>query len=168
MTASPTIPLATIWVCIDCLCTREGEAPETTEREPWGNLPTDEVTCGLLDEEHACQREPHPDGSRECDCEKVDFSTRDCDACGSHYAGERHAYTLWGDPDTTGVPLSADMLESTPARLPTITGREQVRIGRVYAQRFGRDTALPRAEYSARLYSIRAELYPTKRYPGEK
>jgi hypothetical protein len=49
---------------------------------------------------------------------------------------------------------------------PQLGGREIVRVGRVYAQRFARDTSLPRAEYLARLHAIAEELYPAKRYPG--
>lgn len=48
-----------------------------------------------------------------------------------------------------------------------LTGREQVAVGREYARRYVRDTALTKAEYRARLHAIAAELYPAKRYPGQ-
>lgn len=51
---------------------------------------------------------------------------------------------------------------------PTITSREQVRIGRVHAERFPRDVQRTKAEYLAQLHAIRAELYPGKLYPGEQ
>lgn len=51
---------------------------------------------------------------------------------------------------------------------PTISAREQVRIGRVHAERFPRDATRTKAEYLAQLHAIRAELYPGKLYPGER
>lgn len=49
---------------------------------------------------------------------------------------------------------------------PIITGREQLRVGKVYAQRFERNPDLPKSEYLARLIVICEELYPAKRYPS--
>ena len=40
-----------------------------------------------------------------------------------------------------------------------LRGYQLVKIGRVYSQRFPRETDLPKAEYSARLMAIRVELY---------
>jgi len=51
-------------------------------------------------------------------------------------------------------------------RRPILTGRETVRVGRVYLTRYAHDSELSRAEYKARLVAIAAELYPNKRYPG--
>jgi hypothetical protein len=87
-----TEPQGTLWVCTDCLFAREGEAPESPDREPWGLLEGTEVTSGMTWEEHAddCPRE-----RGECECEVRDFDWRACDGCGSPLGGERHAYTYW-------------------------------------------------------------------------
>ena len=85
----------TLWVCVDCYLTREGDGPtEETEREPWGLLDAAyQVACGLTEEAHGenCTTELRNDGS--CTCEHVDFSWSDCDACGSDLGGERLAYS---------------------------------------------------------------------------
>lgn len=71
----------TIWVCTDCLFAREGDGTENPDREPWGLLPTADVSLGVLWPEH---------------CERRDFDTAPCDGCGTPLAGERYAYTVWG------------------------------------------------------------------------
>ena len=85
----------TLWVCVDCYLTREGDGPtEETEREPWGLLDdTYQVGCGLPEEAHAadCTEEQWSDGG--CECEYVEFSWSGCDACGSSLGGDRYAYS---------------------------------------------------------------------------
>lgn len=39
---------------------------------------------------------PDVPGDYECGCEKTDFSHSQCEGCGSHLYGERHAMTLFG------------------------------------------------------------------------
>ena len=75
----------TLWVCVDCFLTREGDGPtEEPEREPWGLLDdTYQVGRGLAEDDH----------SEDCNCELVDFSWSACDACGSDLGGERRAYS---------------------------------------------------------------------------
>lgn len=43
-----------------------------------------------------------------------------------------------------------------------LTGRELVRVGRVYSTRYATDINLSKREYNARLREIAAELYPEK------
>jgi hypothetical protein len=47
----------------------------------------------------------------------------------------------------------------------TLNSLEIIAVQREYGRRFAGATS--RADYLKGLYSIRAELYPTKRYPGE-
>lgn len=54
---------------------------------------------------------PVPD-DYECDCETNTFSTSQCEGCGSHLAGERHAMTLFKIPPREPAPL-----EPTPKLL---------------------------------------------------
>jgi len=89
----------TIWVCVDCLFAREGDLDTTPDCEPWNLLPDDDVSLGITWEEHACGKETTHDVESECDCDRDDFSSRSCDACGSTLAGERQAYTLWYTPE---------------------------------------------------------------------
>jgi hypothetical protein len=73
--------------------------------EPWNRLPTVEAFIGLVDVEHSDDCPVFPllengqrdefNGSKECDCERMEFSWRSCDACGSTLGGAREAYTVW-------------------------------------------------------------------------
>ena len=85
----------TLWVCVDCYLTREGDGPtEETEREPWGLLDdTYQVGCGLTEDDHSEDCTADEWLAWACDCEHVDFSWSDCDACGSSLGGDRYAYS---------------------------------------------------------------------------
>lgn len=85
-------PIGTAWVCVDCLMADEGDGPvEGADCAPWSRIGDCDVTPGLLEEEHSSWCE----NPEECECEVDTFSRSSCDGCGSHLAGERHAYTMW-------------------------------------------------------------------------
>ena len=85
----------TLWVCIDCHMTREGDGPaEDADCEQWGLIDdTYEVTHGLAEEDHGADCTPSKRLSGYCNCDYVEFSMSDCDACGSTLGGERHAHS---------------------------------------------------------------------------
>lgn len=94
----------TIWVCTDCLMVAaNGELPDPEpECEPWSKLEGEFVTMGLVAEEHNedCPNVDHETGEwlgiGDCTgCETQDFSWSNCEGCGSHLGGSRHAFTLW-------------------------------------------------------------------------
>lgn len=68
--------------------------------EPLVIIPaTDNVTLGLLQDEHAEACEFKATGvyaaGYECDCEKLGFSWAACDGCGSRMGGDRYGATGW-------------------------------------------------------------------------
>lgn len=102
------VPCGTLWVCVDCLLAREapdsefrdGEwAPGAPNPEPWSSprVAGVDVTLGLLTREHSCE-DPLALES-ECECEERTFSSFACDACDTHLAGSRHAYTWWAQEE---------------------------------------------------------------------
>jgi hypothetical protein len=96
-----------IWVCTDCMLGQEGydehEMGRPFEREPMGEIPEGfDLTAGMLRKEHAqgCpNRKKKTAGVEQCDCERIEHSTRSCDGCGQHLHGTRHAYTMWTEPE---------------------------------------------------------------------
>lgn len=93
----------TIWVCIDCMLEHaNGESSldrPDSEPTPWSlwQFPGRDITMGMLWEEHHenCSNRAAESITEECDCEHIDFSSSDCDGCGSMLAGERFAFTYW-------------------------------------------------------------------------
>ena len=92
----------TLWVCADCLMSEAtgsvSDDPDyVPNREPWGLIAdSDEITAGLVREEHDCGYEDHDEAWPDyCECEQREFSWSACDACGSTLGGSRDAYTLW-------------------------------------------------------------------------
>lgn len=84
----------TIWVCVDCMMTREtGEPCENVDCNPWSRITDDQtVTFGIIEPEHTADCD-----TMDCDCAYDSFSTAPCEGCGTDLAGARYAYTLW-DP----------------------------------------------------------------------
>ncbi|ACQ80763.1 hypothetical protein Bcav_2514 [Beutenbergia cavernae DSM 12333] len=79
-----------LWVCMDCMLTRETGEPQNGDREPWSTgFDGVEVAHGVPESEHTCG---HDGVTTECGCAVADFATAPCDACGTWLAGERHAY----------------------------------------------------------------------------
>jgi hypothetical protein len=79
-----------IWVCVDCLMLHaNGETAENPDMPPLGLLEGQEVTLGILKEQHrGCDDD--------CtDCETQEFSWCRCEGCGSSLGGSRHAMTVW-------------------------------------------------------------------------
>lgn len=98
-----TVPLYVVWVCVDCLFAREGDAPESPDREPWNLLAGEDVTHGLLLGESDCECDPEtgdPCSEEHSECQRREFSWQACGACGSTLGGEREAYTVWGPADS--------------------------------------------------------------------
>ncbi len=114
----PTNYHSRIWLCHDCYFTHHGFdlpcepgcATETGDdcncrvSDPLSDIPYQfHITDGMLNALHdeSCLIHIHGRGTDfvpddyECSCDTIDFSTRDCDGCRSHLAGERHAVTLW-------------------------------------------------------------------------
>lgn len=90
----------TVWVCIDCMHHHaNGEcggchAPEGHEGgEPLNRLDPSNTAMGMLRSEH--RGENFCGDVDECDCEVDTFSRSACDGCGSGFAGERHAMTVF-------------------------------------------------------------------------
>lgn len=105
------VPTSPLWVCVDCFlvhCNGEcGELPEDAPVPLSKFTKEDEITAGMLWEEHAedCPNrlhfEQHPDMTgrpHECECETQSFSWESCDGCGSPLGGERHAVCAWVYP----------------------------------------------------------------------
>lgn len=92
----------TLWVCVDCImhlangeCGRCYDDDNHNRMPPLGLLAGDEITMGLMREEHSNYCDPDVDDGYECDCEVNTFSWSQCQGCGSMLGGERHAVTLW-------------------------------------------------------------------------
>jgi hypothetical protein len=94
---------ATVWLCQDCTLVhangecdpyRPADLPEPLSAIDDG----DELTLGLLEEEHddECTETDRAEGG--CNCEQRSFSWSRCDGCGSDLGGDRHAATLWWTP----------------------------------------------------------------------
>jgi hypothetical protein len=64
---------------------------------PLSLLTDADVTLGMMIDEHAdgCPNRLTRMREAECDCETDPFSSRACEGCGSHLAGERNAVTIW-------------------------------------------------------------------------
>jgi len=95
--------IGTIWVCQCCMLDHaNGECCADDQHggdgiAPWATLAADEhVTMGLLTDEHdeECPRRAG-DREAECDCERREFSTSQCEGCGSWLAGDRYAFAAW-------------------------------------------------------------------------
>jgi hypothetical protein len=94
------VPQGVLWVCDDCMFAREGEGnPDRPSALPeeWSRELSTDVTLGMLWSEHAegCPNHKAKTWVAECDCERTEFSTLACDACGDWHHGARHAYTWW-------------------------------------------------------------------------
>lgn len=85
----------TLWVCIDCTqLAVNGELPtdpQEGEPLPWALEPTLDVTPGIMTHDDYCT-DAH---GEECDCDRMSFSWRACEACGSNLGGERQAFVWW-------------------------------------------------------------------------
>ena len=93
---------ATGWVCVDCLMLlANGETPPDMNEEEtaaWlDSMGDEEVTLGLMREEHECDYDNDWHTGR-CGCECRGFSWSRCDLC-KRGAGERHAVTFWFDKE---------------------------------------------------------------------
>ncbi|MFD6249902.1 hypothetical protein [Streptomyces roseolus] len=93
----------TIWVCQDCMLHHAngecGGCHEGHDEEPLSSIGEGfHVAMGMLASKHPCTAdyEPMQEREHECDCETNTFSTSQCEGCGSHLHGERHAMTLFG------------------------------------------------------------------------
>lgn len=85
-----------LWVCQCCMLVHaNGECcDETHEKKPLSEIkPTDDLSMGLLTEDHADTCTP-ADREEGCDCEKKEFSWDACDGCGSNDGGDRYGMTL--------------------------------------------------------------------------
>jgi len=101
-----SIDYGTIWVCQCCMLSHaNGECcPDDSHGgdgiQPWANVDFDRfaVWMGLAADEHDEGCEVRITGehsaNEECECDRNTFSTWSCEGCGSHLAGERHAFTL--------------------------------------------------------------------------
>lgn len=107
---------STAWVCTACYEAHHGIGEEWTGEtlhphpdaafyvEPYTPPEplclideADDVTAGIMREEHAedCFNRTDTHGDYECECEQITFSKSSCDGCGSHLAGAREALTIW-------------------------------------------------------------------------
>jgi hypothetical protein len=77
-----------------------GELPEDAPVPLNKFTKDDEITAGLLWEEHAedCPNRVAGEGVDECECDTQSFSWESCDGCGSPLGGERHAVCAWVYP----------------------------------------------------------------------
>lgn len=79
--------------------------------EPWSDVDFTEydVAMGLTSDEHSEGCEVRLTGewpnNFECDCEHDDFSTSQCEGCGSSLHGERWAFTLFTRADSPTCPF---------------------------------------------------------------
>jgi hypothetical protein len=99
----------TIWVCMDCMLHHaNGECGSCSDmygphdEEPLSAVEAPfTVAMGMAYSEHSEDCETRIQGrvpdNYECDCETDTFSTSQCEGCGSHLHGERHAMTLFKD-----------------------------------------------------------------------
>lgn len=112
MTLAPR-ETSTLWVCVDCYFAHHGvledhqleaRREQEPDYEPLCELSDDELSAGMLWDEHECLPDTEWDdvpGDHECECERIDFVHGDrnpCDGCGSTLGGDREALTLWHDP----------------------------------------------------------------------
>lgn len=100
-------PSVTLWACLCCtLVMANGECCDSDQhggdgKEPLSSIPEGCHTSLGMDwryHDSGCLRhdlfgEAPPD--YECDCDRMSFSWRACDACGSNLGGERHAFVIW-------------------------------------------------------------------------
>ena len=91
-----------VWVCVDCILHHaNGECGGCHDGHDEVPLSAIEygfhVAMGMDYEEHAedCQTRIEREWRGECDCETDTFSKSQCEGCGSHLHGERHAMTLF-------------------------------------------------------------------------
>ena len=101
--------LRDITLCRCCtLSVANGECCETHAETPAPYLldSGESVTLGILFSEHTCRpgasadviESAWRDGTLECDCDRVDFSSRPCGMCGDSLAGDRHYGKVWARP----------------------------------------------------------------------
>lgn len=96
------------WCCTDCvMLLANGETPpEMNEGETATYLALveeytsdTEVTLGRKLGEDGCECEDWDTDSHREGCERMEFSSRRCDVCGSRLAGAREAVTFWFDKE---------------------------------------------------------------------
>lgn len=87
------------WVCVDCYFVHHGIYESESGTTPTCALAlisaSDEITSGLVLDEHEPDCPMRADQFSECECEEIPFSSSPCEGCGSHLAGSRHALTIW-------------------------------------------------------------------------
>lgn len=87
-----------VWVCTDCYAVHHsGEMPEpgTFDYTPWSLLPGADVSDWTTD------ADDDPDGDESTWSGWRDFSSRPCQGCGSHLAGNRARFAVWSWGETT-------------------------------------------------------------------
>jgi hypothetical protein len=72
---------STFWACVDCVLARENDEGDITSNA-WSLLPDASVSFDYNSEEQEEET-------------RIEFSTADCEACGSALAGTRYRYTLY-------------------------------------------------------------------------
>jgi hypothetical protein len=75
---------STFWACVDCVLARESNEGDVTSNA-W---------CLLLDASVSFDHTGDADTEEET---RIEFSTADCEACGSVLAGTRYRYTLYAN-----------------------------------------------------------------------
>lgn len=89
-----------VWVCTDCnfaahgLWERDEPAPEIDPRT-WFAESGVEIFPGLPVSEHECGWNGEGEMSCEGECERDEFSSRECGRCGTHLAGGREAWSVF-------------------------------------------------------------------------
>lgn len=84
----------TIWICPDCVqLLANGEVADDAEQPPMRLLEGEDVTLGLMADEHEPGCTAVEDGT-ECECEDRTFSHDRCEGCGG-LPGARMAATIW-------------------------------------------------------------------------
>lgn len=92
----------TQWVCGNCLAHHaNGECGDCHgdhghDAPPLGSIgPAFRLAMGMDNDEHECNDDENGIEYGECDCETRNYSTSQCDGCGTYLHGERHAMTLF-------------------------------------------------------------------------
>lgn len=101
------LPSVTQWACQCCtlvMANREccdSDSHGGDGKEPLSDIPYGaHTTLGMHAEDHdrTCANWQDDYEYRpmvECDCDRMSFSWRSCDACGSNLGGSRHAFVVW-------------------------------------------------------------------------
>lgn len=96
-----------LWVCTDCILqlvnADTAGCPEEKVPTLWSKVdplpPGSLLTPGMLTSEHEDSCPVFYGGITgaefQCDCDRIEFSTRPCDGCGEDLGGSRFAATLW-------------------------------------------------------------------------